>query len=319
MITDERLVSEQSTAQQFQHRVTLPPGTEQAVDVIEDTQLARVFATILDTLQQARPPFLIWVHAQAMQAPWDAPYFLRAQFAEEGDPDPPVLTTPEDLQLDDDYDPDLLLGLQHAYGGQVMALDTCLGVFLETLWSSEVGSATALLATASRGYPLGEHLYVGRHQFPLFGELVQVPYLNCWPDGAGAMWRVHRMVQPPDLYPTILDWFGVPPASDPLWGLSLRPSVLDQAGPAASQLACSEHDRQRAIRVPAWFLRQAGDGPPQLYAKPDDRWEFNEISNRCGAIVDDIADVITQFEAAARADDRHQLPTLSELLMHGLD
>ncbi len=318
LVSDERLVAEQAAAQGFQHRVVLPPGGDQEAETVEDTQLARIFATVIDVMRQARPPFLIWVHAQAMQAPWDAPYALRTQFAEEGDPDPPRFTTPPDNQLSDDCDPDLLLGLQHAYGGQVALLDTCLGILLDTLWSDSIGQSTALLATATRGFPLGEHRYVGRTELSLYGELVQVPWMTCWPSAAGAMWRIHQMVQPPDLYPTLLKWFGIPPVAAPLWGHSLLPQDLDVV-PAVPDVACCIHAQQRAVRVPGWFMRQSGDACHELYVKPDDRWEFNEISNRCGSILEELSAVIAQFELAARADDRRQLATLPDFLLHGLD
>ena len=319
LVSDERLVAEQAAAQGFRHRVVLPPTGDHEADVVEDTQLARVFATVLDVMQQAQPPFLIWVHAQAMQAAWDAPYDLRAQFAEEDDPDPPHFTSPLDGQLAADYDPDLLLGLQHAYGGQVALLDTCLSVLLDALWSSSSGESTAVVATSSRGFPLGEHRYVGRAELPLFGELVQVPWMTCWPGAAGAMWRVHQIVQPPDLYPTLLNWFGVPPGTAPVWGRSLLPHDLDGILPTVADVACCVHAQQRAVRVPAWFLRHASDACHELYVKPDDRFEFNEISNRCRDVVEELSQVIAQFEMAARADDRGQLPQLPDFLLHGLD
>ncbi len=320
LITDERLVAEQSAAQGFGHRVVLPPGYEQETESIEDTQLARVFATAIDALQQARPPFLVWIHAQAMQGPWDAPYALRAQFAEDEDPEPPSLVAPPECHLKSDYDPDLLLGFQHAYAGQVTVLDTCLGVLLDTLWSSSLADSTALLTTASRAFPLGDHRYVGRAELPLFGDLIQVPCITCWPQSAGALWRVQQIVQPPDFCPTLQRWFALPPAPEPAWGRDLAPTGLNDIGTGGGSfdLACSALAQQRAVRVPAWFLHQDPPATPQLFVKPDDRWEFNEISDRCRAVVDELADVMGQFEQAAAANDRTQLPALSELLRSGL-
>ncbi len=319
LITDERKVAEQTAAQSFTQRVVLPPGEDRLSEIIEETQLARLFATVIDVLHQATSPFLIWVHAQAMQASWDAPYALRAAFAEEEDPDPPTFTSPPDCWLTDDYDPDLLLGIQHAYGGQMAVLDTCLGILLDTLWSSSLGDSTALVATAARGFPMGEHRYVGHSEWPLYGELVQVPWINHWPSAAGATWRIHQMVQPPDMYPTLLDWFGVPLPNAPIWGRSLLMDNVDEEGRRHPNLACCACQGQRALRVPAWFLRQDGDAPPELYVKPDDRWEFNEIANRCTSVVEELSQAIAQFEAAAQADNREQLPQLSDTLLQGSD
>ena len=318
LITDEYQVAEQAEAQEFGHRVILPPGEDRTAAVMEETQLARVFATVIEALEQARPPFLVWVHAQAMQAPWDAPYHLRAQFAEDEDPDPPVFADPPEHQWEGDCDPDWLLGIQHAYAGQVMLLDICLGVLLDWFGSSPWAASTALIATAARGFPLGEHRFVGRGQLPLFGELVQVPWINCWPDAAQAMWRVQQtMVQPPDMYSTLLDWFGIPPGDSPAWGVSLRPSDVAARPSDDRMIACCVHDQQRTIRVPAWYLRLEGARATDLYVKPDDRWEFNEISSRCGEVVEQLSAMLAQFEEAARRDDRSGLPPLPAVLRQG--
>ena len=58
---------------------------------------------------------------------------LRASLADEEDPEPPEFTQPPCQRLAADYDPDELLGIVQAYGGQVIALDACLGAFLDDL------------------------------------------------------------------------------------------------------------------------------------------------------------------------------------------
>ncbi len=211
LVTDERQLAQRAEAQQFSHRVVLPPGDAQSAESLTETQLAQLFATLVDVLQQATGPFLIWVHAQAMQGPWDAPYQWRLQLADEEDPEPPTAPAPPELLLDDDPDPDLLLGLQQAYGAQVLVLDACLEILLDSLWSSPLADTTALLATAARGYPLGEHRVVGRNHYPLFGELLQVPWLIAGPAAAGATWRMQQAVQPADMYTTLCRWLGGAP------------------------------------------------------------------------------------------------------------
>jgi arylsulfatase A-like enzyme len=319
LVSDEPTVAQHVAAAGFHERVILPVGEEQETERVEHTQLARLFATAIDVLQQARPPFLIWVHAQAMQGPWDAPYDLRCRFAEEEDPAPPRSTAPPDCWLTADYDPDELLGYQHAYAGQVSLLDTCLSILLDALWSSPARADTALLATGARGYPLGEHRYVGRAERPLHAELLQVPWLLHCPQGEGAAWRAHQLVQPPDIYPTLLEWFNVAVPDLSLWGRSTLPHKLEHEERGAREQAASRDHGERALRVPAWFLRQETTGQPLLYAKPDDRWEFNEISDRCQEVAGQLAEVLEWFEAAARADDRQHLAPLAEVLREGME
>jgi arylsulfatase A-like enzyme len=319
LVTDEPSVAEHAAARDFHERVVLPPGELREAEHVEQTQLARLFATAIDVLEQARPPFLIWVHARAMQGPWDAPYELRCRFAEEEDPDPPRFVGPPECWLSEDYDPDELLGYQQAFGGQVSLLDTCLGILLEALWSSPASDTTALLATAARGYPLGEHRYVGCTERLLQAELLQVPWLLHCPQGEGAALRTQQLVQPPDLYPTLLEWFEVALPDLPLWGRGALPRTLEVEPPGARDRAGSVDGRQRALRVPAWFLRHDAAGKSLLYVKPDDRWECNEIADRCQDVAVQLSDVLHAFEDAARDDDRQCLVPLAEVLCDRLE
>ena len=51
----------------------------------------------------------------------------------------------------------------------------------------------------------------------------------------------------------------------------------------------------RGIRTPAWYLREAStrDGVRhELYVKSDDRWEINDVADRCADIVPQLVDVL---------------------------
>ena len=314
LVTDEQSVAEHPCAESFTERLVLPGGEEREAEDIEQSQLARLFATVVDVLEQARPPFLLWVHARAMQGPWDAPYDLRYHFAEEEDPDPPRTARPPDLWLAEDYDPDELLGFQHAYAGQVSLLDTCLGILLDALWSGPHAQDTGLLATATRGYPLGEHHYVGTSVPLLHGEVLQVPWLFHAPTGEGAAWRAHQILQPPDIFPSLLEWLDVPLPPPPLWGRSALPRHLEAESRTAREQAVSVNGSHLAIRVPAWFLCHDDAGQPHLYAKPDDRWEGNEVANRCQEVVEQLTEVQRAFQSAAQQDAREQLGALGDEL-----
>jgi arylsulfatase A-like enzyme len=253
-----------------------------------------------------------------MEGPWDAPYELRSRLADEEDPEPPRLVEPPEAWLTEDGDPDVLLGYQQAYGGQVTLLDNCLEILLEAIAASSVSDTTALLATAPRGFPLGEHRYVGRHEGLLHAEWLHVPWLFCDPRGCGAAFRAQQLIQPPDLYTTLLDWFDLPLPAVPVWGRSTLPHLLETEPAVLRELAASTVGQERALRVPAWFVRQVMTGPAQLYVKPDDRWECNEIADRCADVASRLCELLQVFESAARADDRAGLPPLDELLRTGL-
>ena len=77
------------------------------------------------------------------------------------------------------------------------------------------------------------------------------------------------------------------------------------------------HGAQRAIRTPAWYLRAGGQ--PQLFVKPDDRWEINDVVSRCPDIVDGLQAALTQCEMALPATRIADLPPLSDALLSRFD
>ena len=80
---------------------------------------------------------------------------------------------------------------------------------------------------------------------------------------------------------------------------------------------CMAGDGGRAIRTPAWFLRTGEQ--PELFAKPDDRWEVNDVASLCPEVVECLQDALAQFEAALPAGRTADLPPLADVLIHGLE
>jgi hypothetical protein len=242
-----------------------------------------------------------------MDGPWDAPLELRNQFADEDDPEPPKLVKPPEQMLADGFDPDELLGITQAYAGQVALADECLGMLLAALDEHPQRDETLVIMTSPRGYPLGEHRRVGPCDEALYAELLQVPLFVRFPGGAGGLARSQALVQPPSVFATI----GESPTGRDLSRL-LAGEPLELA-----DCAVAIAPGQRAIRTPAWFLRQSlidGSMCSELFAKPDDRFEMNEIASRCGEAAELLAARLDEFTAAGRADQIADLPPLAELL-----
>jgi hypothetical protein len=53
-----------------------------------------------------------------------------------------------------------------------------------------------------------------------------------------------------------------------------------------SKLFFQNDKGERAVLTPEWFLRRSEDGKPELYAKPDDRFEFNNVADRRPDVVE---------------------------------
>ena len=284
LITDEPLLINHPLTADFDEVIALPPGETITREMLEQTAAAQVLDEAYDWLQRAEHPFLLWVHAQALAGPWDAPYELRADLADETDPPPPAIVHPPEVHFQEETDPDLLLGYQQAYGGQVRALDACLAP-LWTLREDIPALKDALwLLTSPRGYPLGEHGRVGNCEQALFGELLHTPLVLSLPGGVSELTRTTTFSQPFDLYAAICE------------GAEWTPTVNSHLIAYAREIdvpprmwAAANGPRERGLRTLAWYLREKeldGEIHRQLYAKPDDRWEANEVATRCVEIGD---------------------------------
>ena len=333
-----------------------PLATAQAVD---QTRTAELLAAALERAQELRSPFLLWVHAAAMNAVWDAPYEYRASLADEEDPEPPSICEPPHRELGETYDPDELLGIVQSYAGEVVALDELLGALLEAIEEAGLAPDTLVVLAAPRGYPLGEHGFVGAAGDQLHTELLETPLLIRDPRQRHSSLRLLDIVQPADLFATLLDWFQllpqpaaearsaaentasassasptvslVPapaPLDEPAWTASRGQSqspvsgvespqassvgpgqsllMLAEQSPWTRSLALSLDESAWALRTPEWFLLHTKDGHDWLYAKPDDRWEVNEVADRCRQVVDQLKALALQLFATQGV---HSTPT----------
>lgn len=305
LLTDDEQVARHDLAAAFSEpQLFQQPAATRNATSVEATELFGFFEAASELVAATDRPELTWLHSRGMSGAWDAPLELRNHFADEDDPDPPAFVTPPERLLDAGFDPDEVLGLVQAYAGQVGLVDLCLGMFLDALGSHPRADETLLIVTSPRGYPLGEHRRVGTCDQALFGELLHVPLLVQLPGQAQALTRTHRIVQSRQLFELL--------AGD-------LPKLLEQwtQPQAPAQAAYAIGPTQRAIRTPAWFLRESqNDGEPhyELFAKPDDRWEANEIASLCTGAVEVLAAELDRFAVAAANNQLAESPPLAELL-----
>jgi arylsulfatase A-like enzyme len=318
-LTDDRTVAEHPLAETFDERIVVPqdeaplPAAE-----VEATHMFRLFAAAGQWLAAARQPFLLWIHARGMAGPWDAPVEFRRQFVEEDDPLPPDATEVPCRCLGADADPDELLALRYAYGGQALLLDLCVGALSASLAESPLANTTMLSLLSARGFPLGEHGRIGCCDDALYEELVHVPWMLRLPDGQGALGRSSALVTPADLNATLLDWFGLDglqPGEAARAAWSVLPLVQNDAWVVPRQCVCLRGaGSQLAIRTVAWHLRIGPDDRAELFAKPDDRWEVNDVADRCEPVVTRLRQVLAHIIQASQSGDIHQTCYLDQTL-----
>ena len=201
---------------------------------------------------------------------------------------------------------------------------------------------------------MGEHQRVGPCDDALYSELTNVPLVVRLPDGRGASDRTQALVQPAELHATLLQWCGLPAiaSQSPACGKSLLPMIegrvesvrnractLGAVIGAVTEVAAGE----RAVATPAWSMRlvkqadgSSGETPSgsqrsgstsvqatekviELFTKPDDWFDFNEVGNRCGEVAERMEQALGEFERASRSEEPAELPPLPTELEQGLE
>lgn len=301
LITDDPWVAQAADVRGFSEVRHLEMDAAELASTVADTSLAQLFTVATDYLatwtdasanaDAGVPPKLLWLHTRGFHGPWDAPLELRQRLLDADDPPPLDFVTPPDLLAVEGHDMALLH--RAAYGAQVAVLDECMEALLAAIAELDVHANTLLMLVGCRGYALGEHGFVGRSCRNLYSELLHIPCLVQRPGEEGPPPRSARLTQPRDLHSMLAAWFAMDgmsasgTVSEPAhWMLST--DLPGDEGPAL--IVATGEDGERAARTHAWMLRQTGvvtaSTPSELYVKPDDRWEANEVADRCGDVAE---------------------------------
>ncbi len=310
-------------AEQIHLRLARP---HQPADDAGQTQLAAFFAAACDWLSSPREPFCLWLDSSSLATCWDAPLEFRNRYADEDEPLPPPVVEVPRLVLPPGYDPDQLLGYAQSYAGQITLLDQCLGGLTDYLRSSALATNTLLVVMGSRGLALGEHRRVGAWYDALCEELIHAPWVMRFPDGLGHAARSQALVQPPDLAATLADWWQLEadtPHEPGRFARSLLPLARDEVLTWRDRACLVSPRGERGIRTRAWYLRTAseplaGDNSQAssfLYAKPDDRFEANDVRARCEPIAEALEQGWAEFESLASTGQLDKLAPLDESLV----
>jgi hypothetical protein len=315
LVTDDPYVGGHPLAGAFRQRIELDaPESAALADSLDETHVAACFAQLIDLLPSLPKPFWIWCHLSALGQHWDAPWDLRTRYVEEGDPDQGHSAEVPSQIVEAEEDHDAVVAAWQAYAGQVVVWDACLGALVESLDEHSLSRETLLAVTSSRGLPLGEHGRIGWCDLPLHSPLVHVPLVLRLPDGVGAACRSQALVEPADLWSTQADFFQLPGVASPS-GVGLLSLVRGEDASTRDRLVVIGEPPEMGIRTPAWYLR---DVPaPELFAKPDDRWEVNNVADRCRDVVEHMQDAILKYCQEMSCGTSPSRFALDDLLLHG--
>jgi arylsulfatase A-like enzyme len=244
---------------------------------------------------------LLWLDLPALLPPWPEPE----------DDEPEAAEEPEEVRA--------LLRVQTAYAEVVRAVDAGLGALLDDLTEQGQLDDLLLVITSDRGVALGEHGVIGADHAWLHDELIHLPLIVRLPGGAEAGRRVFALTQPVDLLPTLLEFFGVP-VPTATHGRSLWPLIrgaVSEVRPYACSGMQTGDSAEWALRTPEWAfllpLRVPEGGPRrerQLYVKPDDRWEVNNVLQHHLELADHFEQTLRDFVRASHEPGPLRAPVL---------
>ncbi len=341
LVTDDRQLLEFEGGRDFDDCVQVACHNKNALATdLSATSLAQLFAAAgevierssaksraKETLEYDRPD-LLWLHARGLFGPWDAPLNLQESQLDSDDPSPILSATPSDFRVGYDDDPDIVFRHGVAYAAQIMVLDECWQNLSHILPPRGAADEWLVLLLGGRGYCLGEHQQIGGIDPCLPVEQLHVPWLIQFPDRRGRLARSSALVSHIDVMPTLLDWIGN--------GRSIVPdlasaSVLPLAEPTGTgwrpALLSAGKNGAYSIRNSLWTLRGIyASGPshdagsekpfvnqatsPQLFVRPDDRWEANDVAKLCPEVVEELQAIAT---TALRQLQTGEVPSLMKL------
>ncbi len=344
LLSDDTALKQYPGTQGFADLVWLSPAAARHTTDPAETHFAHMFARASELLAEQKhhgnPPagrnesqkHFLWIHLRGMTGPWDAPLAWRQTLCDDDDPAPYDGIIPPCAELNG-KNPDEVFQFACAHASQVQLLDTCLGAFCDSLRleANQNGEAAPLLViVGTRGFPLGEHGCLGHIRPQLFTENVHLPLLIRFPDKTGQLQRINALVETGDVMPTLLDWVA-PSTTNPIRteGRSLLPLVTGKPTAWRDHTVSISEGGLRAIRSPSWCLQEnsaevgvaaRNDTNPspkrQLFLRPDDYHESNDIADLRGDVVEGLAEAIRQFERACQQNgpfDQAQLdPALHE-------
>jgi hypothetical protein len=208
--------------------------------------------------------------------------------------------------LFDGTDADAREWLHWSLAAVVTGLDAELGVVFEQLRSRGLDRTAAWLLTSDFGYPLGEHGQIGRYRPWLYEELVHLPLILRFPNAEEACRRVATFTQPQDIAPTLLDLYGIAQLAGTTVGVSLLP-IARGADSTGREYAITKLEigsaTEFAIRTNDWAYLLPTKLPPgetreaQLFGKPHDRWEVDDLRARNIEQSDELDERLRKFIA----------------------
>jgi hypothetical protein len=210
-----------------------------------------------------------------------------------------------------------------------MLLDECWTGLCEVIGDTDTYGDWLVMLIGARGFPLGEHGRVGGVDERLYAEQLHVPWLLRYPDRRGRLTRCASLVSHFDLLTTLASWLRAGSSeseaanqsrtSCPLelcdHGMDVG-SLIDKPGHEWREALLSTAVGALSMRTQDWSLREMLDDKnvpnnleaAELFVRPDDRWEANDVAARCPEVVAELSEFT--YAAASQSAQDEPMPAL---------
>jgi hypothetical protein len=304
LVTDDKRVLESPSANLFE-RVLLVEHQ----DLMEETEFEELLEAAMGAWVAETNMFpMLWIHSRGLRGAWDAPYDYRRIMCDEEDPEPPTDVKPITFSVNKTTDPDDVFGVACAIVGQIVVIDQALGELLGTLKELNFAKDTLVGLIGVSGYPLGEHGMVGGESGHLYAEALHSPCLFRLGDDLPVGVRFPTIMQPNEIGDWIVKW--LVSESNEESKKSIQISLFDESIDTPDRIgaAIATGDSEHFVVTPAWSCRitegtSTTPNQTELFAKPDDRWEQNEVSVRATAVVEKMLALREKLLTAYSSDE----------------
>jgi iduronate 2-sulfatase len=150
--------------------------------------------------------------------------------------------------------PEQMTEMRHGYYANISYMDAQVGKVLDALERSGVADRTIVVFVGDHGYHIGEHTQWGKTSN--FEYDARVPLLIAPPKSAYAGKKTASFAELIDLFPTLVDWCGLPAAKG-LEGASLVPVLRDPVK-TVKPAAFTQHPR------PGYYDREPSKTPTAM-------------------------------------------------------
>lgn len=252
---------------------------------LERTLAMRWVSKSLEWLQRVEEGELLWLHASGLTQLWDAPVDLRLLLCDDEGPPPTRWLSAEEAQQARSSAEDIedwQFQVQTTYAAQIQVWDFALSHLVDECSQRWADIPHVICLTSPRGLGTGIHGHCPDLD-SLWDEVWQVPLMIKW-DAASAGVRSHRLSSTSELGSVLADGF----LGENHWAPDSWLSCRDRANLHDLAMISLESRTARAIKTPEWTLRMPEGQAAELYVRPDDRFQINDVADRVPDVVGEL-------------------------------